>query len=141
LIWRACRCRENELVSTRDLGTGSLLSTFSVGRTGVVEGGGSGGEEWTMTRLRLAPRSLWGPLGPAQSSPPLPATDFFYPLSSPSCSLFCSFIYFLFFIFSPSLPVFKSMPSYKGDNRLRVCTRLSFFRPFSDIRGDQAKGL
>lgn len=25
-------------MSTRDLGTGSLLSTFSVGRTGVVEG-------------------------------------------------------------------------------------------------------
>lgn len=31
-------------MSTRDLGTGSLLSTFSVGRTGVVEGGG--GREW-----------------------------------------------------------------------------------------------
>lgn len=27
-------------MSTRDLGTGSLLSTFSVGRTGVVEGRG-----------------------------------------------------------------------------------------------------
>lgn len=26
-------------MSTRDLGTGSLLSTFSVGRTGVVGGG------------------------------------------------------------------------------------------------------
>lgn len=63
-------------MSTRDLGTGSLLSTFSVGRTGVVEGGGGGvvlrgGEEQGMTRLRLAPRSLWGPLGPPQSPPPL----------------------------------------------------------------------
>lgn len=27
-------------MSTRDLGTGSLLSTFSVGRTGGVAGGG-----------------------------------------------------------------------------------------------------
>lgn len=32
-------------------------------------GVGSVGEEWSMTRLRLAPRSLWGPLGPPQSSP------------------------------------------------------------------------
>lgn len=44
-----------------------------------------------MTRLRLAPKSLWGPLGP-QQSPRLTAADFFYPLSSPSCSLFLLFI-------------------------------------------------
>lgn len=61
-----------------------------------------GGEKRSMTRLRLAPRSLWGPLGPPQSSP-FTETDFFYPLSSPSCSVFfavCLFIYlFLFYIF------------------------------------------
>lgn len=50
-----------------------------------------GGVEQGMTRLRLAPRSLWGPLGPLQS-PPLTAADSFYPLSSPSCSLFLLFI-------------------------------------------------
>ncbi len=40
-------------MSTRDLGTGSLLSTFSVGRTGVVEEGGGragAGVEWRRRR-------------------------------------------------------------------------------------------
>lgn len=102
MIWRACRCQENELVSTRDLGTGSLLSTFSVGRTRVVEGGAGvlrgGGEERSMTRLRLAPRSLWGPLGPPQSSP-LTAADFF--LSPFKSILFCFlFIYLILFFLS-----------------------------------------
>lgn len=90
-------------MSTRDLGTGSLLSTFSVGRTGMVGGAGvgvqsGGGEKRSMTRLRLAPRSLWGPLGPPQSSP-FTETDFFYPLSSPSCSVFCFFFVFLLFVY------------------------------------------
>lgn len=89
-------------MSTRDLGTGSLLSTFSVGRRGVGGVGGvgvlrGGGEERSMTRLRLAPRSLRGPLGPRQSSPSSLQLIFFYPLSSPSCSVFCLFIYLPFF--------------------------------------------
>lgn len=60
-----------------------------------------GGEKRSMTRLRLAPRSLWGPLGPPQSSP-FTETDFFYPLSSPSCSVFFFFVFFavcLFYLF------------------------------------------
>lgn len=57
-----------------------------------------GGEKRSMTRLRLAPRSLWGPLGPPQSSP-FTETDFFYPLSSPSCSVFFFFLFFLLFVY------------------------------------------
>lgn len=68
-----------------------------------------GGVEQGMTRLRLAPRSLWGPLGPPQS-PPLTAADSFYPLSSPSCSLFLLFISLpplsLFLLTLSSRPVF-----------------------------------
>lgn len=47
-------------MSTRDLGTGSLLSTFSMGRTGVVEGGGGvvlrgGGEEQGYDKAETCP--------------------------------------------------------------------------------------
>lgn len=104
MIWWACRCRENELVFTRDLGTGSLLSTFSVGRTGVmggwggVEKRGGGREERSMTSLRLAPGSLWGLPGPLQSTPssPLTPADFF-PSSFKSILFF--FLFFSLFIY------------------------------------------
>lgn len=55
-----------------------------------------GGEERSMTRLRLAPGSLWGPL----QSPPFTRNRLF--LSPLKFVLFCFFI-FLFQIFLPSL--------------------------------------
>lgn len=61
-----------------------------VGRGSVLRGGG---EERSMTRLRLAPRSLWGPLGPLQSSP-LTAADLF--LSPFKSVLFCFSLLFFF---------------------------------------------
>lgn len=114
MIWWACRCRENELVFTRDLGTGSLLSTFSVGRTGVmggwggVEKRGGGREERSMTSLRLAPGSLWGLPGPLQSTPssPLTPADFFP--SSFKSILFFFFFFFLIYLFGEFSTLFSS---------------------------------
>lgn len=114
-------------MSTRDLGTGSLLSTFSVGRTGVVEGGGGGvvlrgGEEQGMTRLRLAPRSLWGPLGPPQSPPP----HFIRFLLSPFKSILSFFVIYFFtshslFSISPFPLVFRIPLSKRHKMWLSAC--------------------
>lgn len=88
-------------MSTRDLGTGSLLSTFSVGRTRLVErwGGGCWSRcgEWRRRaeydKAETHPQVPVGTTGTTAVIPPhCTAADFFYPLSSPSCSVFCLFI-------------------------------------------------
>lgn len=76
-----------------------------------------GGEEQGMTRLRLAPRSLWGPLGPPKSPPTAP--DSFYSLSSPSRCLFLLFISLPHNLFSiSSFPLVFRIPLSK---RLSAC--------------------
>lgn len=90
MIWRACRCRENELVFTRDLSNGSLLSTFSVGRAG------GGAERRRRVEYDKAETCPQVPVGAAGTTTVIPFTesDFFYFLSSPSCSVFLLFTQF-----------------------------------------------
>lgn len=131
-------------MSTRDLGTGSLLSTFSVGRTGGGGGGsgGGGGGEQGMTRLRLAPRSLRGPLGPPQSSP-LTATHFFYPFSSPSSRVFFFLLYFslIFPLYLSACPVFFIILLYQEDPKFYLCLSSLSEWLLSYLTRQKAKGV
>lgn len=105
MIWRACRCRENELVFTRDLGTGSLLSTFSVGRTEVMEGGVgcSWRGEWRRRRrveydkTETCPQVPVGPGGTIAVIPLHCNRLFLSPFKS---ILFCFLLINLFLVFS-----------------------------------------
>lgn len=104
-------------MSTRDLGTGSLLSTFSVGRTGGGGGGGGGartsvlrggGGEREYDKAETCPQVPAGTTGTSAIIPPLTAAGFF----SLSLSAFKSILYCFLFIYLFRIFFFSSCLSH-----------------------------